>query len=157
MDDGTSSDTSFDRKSSLSIPLSPNPQRLSSLNMRFAPFTLVSHFLSPLPYTYTPSHPQYSLVPAASRAFLHETDGTLNWLLELGPIAFVVCSLFSATVLDRPGGLRVAMLLGSSMLLLAASLRCIPPLFYSEEARKDNAAELLWCKLRICEEQSVRG
>ena len=86
----------------------------------------------------------YSSVPAASKAFLDAGDSTLNWLLELGPIAFVLVSFVSAAVLDRPGGLRLAMLVSCVLLLLASALRCVPPLFYSAEDRQQHAGALLW-------------
>ena len=53
-------------------------------------------------------------------------------------------SPFSTYLLNRRGGLRLAMLTGTSMLLLAACLRSVPATFYSPEERAASAGSLLW-------------
>ena len=86
----------------------------------------------------------YSSVPQASKDFLHVNDSMLNWILNLGPISFVLCSAGAAHILNRPGGLRSAMLIGASMLFTSSVLRCIPPFFYSPDQRAEDHTGLLW-------------
>ena len=69
----------------------------------------------------------WSSVPAASRAYLGIGDDTLDLWLNMGPIAYCISVFFASWVLlSRPDGLRVSVLGGSALCLLASIARCAP-------------------------------
>ena len=76
----------------------------------------------------------YSLVPVASKAFLQvsagdDGDRILLWLLNCGPIAYILTVTCASATLDSANGLRTAVLVGTGMCLVASILRCVPMLF----------------------------
>jgi MFS family permease len=76
----------------------------------------------------------YSIIPAVSKTFLQIGDGSsgdsvLLWLLNAGPIAYILTVTCASATLDAANGLRSAVLWGSGMCLVAAVMRCIPLLF----------------------------
>ena len=76
----------------------------------------------------------YSLVPRWSKAFLQispgdDGDRILLWLLNCGPIAYILTVTCASATLDSANGLRTAVLVGTGMCLVASILRCVPMLF----------------------------
>ena len=65
----------------------------------------------------------FSSVPKPSKNYYHIGDTELDWLLNLGPIAYVSVSVGAAFVLMGRGGLRKAVGLSCAMTLFAAVFR----------------------------------
>ena len=66
--------------------------------------------------------PAHSSVPAQSKVFLPASDGTLNFFLNEGPIAYCLVVPFAAWLLTRRSGLGRSVTLGGEGLVLLAPL-----------------------------------
>jgi len=78
----------------------------------------------------------FSSVPNLSKRYYTIGDTELNFMLNEGPIAYILVSFGVARLLGRRNGIRTCIVLSSFMCMFAAALR-IAPCFVSSESRSD--------------------
>ena len=78
----------------------------------------------------------FSSVPNLSKRYYTIGDTELNFMLNEGPIAYILVSFGVARLLGRRNGIRTCIVLSSFMCMFAAALR-IAPCFVSSDSRSD--------------------